>query len=79
MGEMADYYAEQGIDALVAEWAEDEAEAKRRNHACAHCGKKGLMWMKRCGKFRLGNGKNVHVCDAYIAAKANTEAFCNHT
>lgn len=63
MGDMADYYFSQGTP-----WCEDPdlghfPRRSTRRKTCRCCGEKGLRWVKKDGKWLLGNAKReIHHC-----------------
>jgi len=65
MGDMADYILssiDYGHD-YISGYDEDEHEPPlRHDKTCRCCGRKGLQWGQRNGKWRLFDNRGIHVC-----------------
>ena len=66
MGEMADYYLDQQWDDEDewGNWIIDPSDGgpPTSTKTCRCCGKTGLHWDLRDGKWRLFDGRGIHSC-----------------
>lgn len=67
MGDMAEYYMQQGLD----RWLADEEEPIVRTPRCKHCRKTGLEWTQTKTGWRLAEESGeLHVCVEYRKSAA---------